>query len=84
MKKILVLTAVLFLCLSLSSCKKKELQDDIYIFFTSDVHCGVDENISMASLKALVKDTKAEHQHVVDDLSNDRIVVFHGRHLFSS
>lgn len=40
---------------------KSERTDDVYIFYTSDVHCGVDENITFAGLKALVDETKAEH-----------------------
>ena len=65
MKRIVQLLAVMMMCLALCSCQiKKEQKDDIYIFFTSDVHCGVDENLTLASLKALVDDTKAEHPYV--------------------
>lgn len=65
MKKIISVLLALLLCLSLSSCnKKKELKDDIYIFFTSDVHCGVDQGMTFAGLKALVEDTKKEHEYV--------------------
>ena len=64
MKKLIVVLCLL-LCLSLCGCQtKKEQKDDIYIFFTSDVHCGVDSNVAFASLKALVDDTKAEHPYV--------------------
>lgn len=45
-------------------CEKKELEDNIYIFYTSDVHCGVNDNIGYAGLKALVDETKAEHNYV--------------------
>ena len=65
MKRIVQLLVVMMMCLALCSCQiKKEQKDDIYIFFTSDVHCGVDENLTLASLKALVDDTKAEHPYV--------------------
>ena len=53
------------MCISITSCRiKKQLKDDIYIFYTSDVHCGIDENLTMSSLKALINDTKAEHPYV--------------------
>jgi 2',3'-cyclic-nucleotide 2'-phosphodiesterase (5'-nucleotidase family) len=58
------LLIILFLCLSLVSCEKKELKDDIYIFFTSDVHCGVDEGMGLDGLKALVDETKSGHDYV--------------------
>ncbi len=65
MKRISVLLLSLLLCLSLCSCaEKKEQKDDIYIFFTSDVHCAVDQNVGFASLKALLEETKAEHEFV--------------------
>ena len=65
MNKLIIILLSLFLCAGLSACEKKERTDDIYIFFTSDIHCGVDENLTLASLKALVDDTKAEHQNVL-------------------
>ena len=39
--------------------------DNIYIFYTSDVHCGVDENLGFAKLKALVDDARAEHENTL-------------------
>ncbi len=39
--------------------------DNIYIFYTSDVHCGVDENLGFAKLKALVDDTRAESENTL-------------------
>ena len=39
-------------------------KEDIYIFYTSDVHCGVEENMTLAGVKALVDDEKANHQYV--------------------
>lgn len=42
-----------------------ERTDDIYIYYTSDVHCGVDENLGFAKLKALVDDTRAEHENTL-------------------
>lgn len=42
----------------------KVQEDDIYIFFTSDTHCSVDENLGFPAAKAVVDDTKAEHPYV--------------------
>ena len=65
MKRILRIALIVFVSLTLFSCKaKKEERDDIYIFFTSDVHCGVEENLGLASVKAVVDDAKAEHPYV--------------------
>ncbi len=65
MRKIWIIVLSVVLCTVLCSCKeKKELKDDIYIFFTSDVHCGVDEGMEFSGLKALVEETKAEHEYV--------------------
>ena len=69
MKKLIRLFMV-FVLLFTASCKadqesKIPARDDaIYIFFTSDVHCGIDENLTFPALKALVNDTKAEHKYV--------------------
>ncbi len=61
MKKTILLILSLFLIISLSGCNKKPvLKYDIHIFYTSDVHCGVDENMGFAGLKALVEDAKKE------------------------
>ncbi|MDO5121870.1 MAG: bifunctional UDP-sugar hydrolase/5'-nucleotidase, partial [Erysipelotrichaceae bacterium] len=43
---------------------ESEQTNDIYIFYTSDVHCGVDENLTLPALKALVEDTRKEHEYV--------------------
>ena len=65
MKKLLKVFIISLICISLCSCaKKKELKDDIYIFFTSDVHRGVDQGVGLDGLKALVDDTKKEHEYV--------------------
>ncbi|MBR3167145.1 MAG: hypothetical protein IKF18_00440 [Erysipelotrichaceae bacterium] len=65
-----------------------ERTDDIYIFYTSDVHCGVEENLTLASVKSLVDETKAEHEYValvdlgdflqgdtLGSLSNGRLII---------
>ncbi|MBR2578493.1 MAG: bifunctional metallophosphatase/5'-nucleotidase [Erysipelotrichaceae bacterium] len=57
-----ILMAVLT-AFTLCSCQAKR-NEDIYIVFTSDVHCGVNDNFTMASLKAYVDDLKSEHSYV--------------------
>ena len=65
MKKILLLLISIMLILGISGCKPTKVRtDDIYVFYTSDVHCGVDKNLGFASAKAIVEDTKAEHPYV--------------------
>ncbi|MBR2809000.1 MAG: bifunctional metallophosphatase/5'-nucleotidase [Erysipelotrichaceae bacterium] len=65
MKKILLLLISIMLVLGISGCKPTKVRtDDIYVFYTSDVHCGVDKNLGFASAKAIVEDTKAEHPYV--------------------
>ncbi|MBO4919401.1 MAG: metallophosphoesterase, partial [Erysipelotrichaceae bacterium] len=60
-----IIGAVLILMFVLTGCQNRTAQkDDIYIFFTSDVQCGVEDNLTLASLKALVEDTKSEHEFV--------------------
>ena len=51
----------------ITGCQKKEAKqsEDIYIVFTSDVHCGIDENFSFASLKAYINELKSEHSGVL-------------------
>ena len=63
MKKIRVILSIVLMCTVFSGCKA-EPKDDIYIVFTSDVHCSVNENFTMSALKAYVDDLKAEHEYV--------------------
>ena len=67
MKRIILILLSVTLCLGFTGCSKPkpELKDDIHIFYTSDVHCGVSDNMGFARLKALVDDDKAEHPYVV-------------------
>ncbi len=66
MKRILQLITALMLCIVFTGCKQEpQLSDDIYIFYTSDVHCGVEDNLTFAGVKALVNETKAEHPHTM-------------------
>ena len=61
-KRILSLT-ILLMCISLFGCQKQK--EEIHIFYTSDVHCGLEENINIASLKALVDERKLENKNVL-------------------
>lgn len=44
--------------------KEKKQKDDIYIYFTGDIHCAIDENIGYSSLSAFVKQQRQEHPYV--------------------
>ena len=74
--------------MTLTSCVKKTLKDDIYIFFTSDIHCGVEENLGLSAVKAVVNDEKANHKYVtlvdigdylqggaIGSLSNGKLII---------
>lgn len=75
MKYIRKISAVL-LAAALSACAQQSSSsslpsedaivrdDDIYIFFTNDTHCGVEENLGFPAVKALVNETKQEHEYV--------------------
>lgn len=71
MKKLMKMILMIVLLLSSACADNQESSDSpketggIYIFYTSDVHCGVDENLGYAKLKALVNDTKADHENVL-------------------
>ena len=66
MKKIIRMIIVCMYIICLTGCRQEpELHDDIYIFYTSDVHCGIEDNLTFAGLKAVIDDTKAEHPNVV-------------------
>ena len=63
MKKIIKICIALFMVAALFGCQKQQKQtEDIYIVFTSDVHCGFEDNIPVASLKAYVNSIKSEHK----------------------
>lgn len=64
MKKIIRLVLVLGILVSVFGCAEVKQKDDIYIFFTSDVHCGVEDNMTMAGVKSLVDGVKLEHEYV--------------------
>ena len=74
MKKTLALLLMLALLLAGCACAEEAaeaegLTADVVVLFTSDVHCGVDQNFGYVGLKA-VKDTMAaagNHVLLVDD-----------------
>ena len=58
---------IILFCIVLSSCsflQKKEQKNDIYIYYTGDVHCAITENIGYSSLSAIVKKERNEHEFV--------------------
>ncbi|MBO4219282.1 MAG: bifunctional metallophosphatase/5'-nucleotidase [Erysipelotrichaceae bacterium] len=63
MKKITAIMMIMALLLA-GGCSAPKPQEEIYIFYTSDVHCGIKEEMSFAKLKALVDDTRAAHRNV--------------------
>ncbi len=65
MKRIISLLIIMLVLIT--GCQKKEAKqsEDIYIVFTSDVHCGIDENFTFSSLKAYINELKKEHNDVL-------------------
>lgn len=61
-KKIFTVLSILML-ICLSGCQKQK--QPIYVFYTSDVHCGVEDNFGLASAKSLVDECKAENNNVL-------------------
>lgn len=59
---IIVVICIIFFACILSSEKKQK--DDIYIYYTGDVHCAITENIGYSSLSAIVKKERNEHKFV--------------------
>ncbi|MBR2578472.1 MAG: bifunctional metallophosphatase/5'-nucleotidase [Erysipelotrichaceae bacterium] len=57
--KVLLVLGMILMC----GCQQQQ-KDDIHIFFTSDVHCGVEENLGLASVKALVDEAKSNYPYV--------------------
>ena len=58
MKKLLAILLALTLllgCASIAEEAAPQLEHDVVVLFTSDVHCGIDENIGYAGLAAYKK-----------------------------
>ena len=54
----ILVVLVLLIALLIPACSNKVEDSDIVIVYTTDVHCGIDDNIGYASLAAYVKKTK--------------------------
>ena len=67
MKKTITLIISLCILFGLCACQKKEAKpkEDIYIVFTSDVHCSVNDNLTLPGVKAYVNELKSEHNDVL-------------------
>lgn len=65
MKKLLAVLLVAMMSLTLFGCQKAANDDDIVVLFTNDVHCGIDENIGYAGLKAYKNSLTKNHKYVV-------------------
>lgn len=68
MKKIInIFIVITIILIQLTSCSKNivnEQKDDIFIYYTSDVHCAISENIGYSSLSAFIKNEKKNHPYV--------------------
>ena len=67
MKKFILTILLLFLCLT--GCGNEDSRsEDIVILFTNDIHCGIDENITLAGVKGYKEylETKNKYVTLVD------------------
>ena len=62
--KIVAIVFVALVTFTIPACGINLEKSDIVIIYTTDVHCGVDDNIGYASLSAYVKRTKALNDNV--------------------
>ncbi len=63
MKKFAIILLIIALCFASVSCEKKK--EAVCVFYTSDVHCGVSENMGLDGLKALVEETKETYPNTL-------------------
>ena len=73
MRKVITLIISFLLAVPLFACAPPAvLKDDLYILYTSDVHCGFEENLGYAKFKAIIDDIKSQHANVaVVDLGDN-------------
>ena len=64
MKKSLLLLTTILMSLSLASCNKDKRSDDVVILYTTDVHCGVDENLGYAKVEAYKNEMLKSYKYV--------------------
>lgn len=63
MKKLTTFLLTVLILFTITGCKKKQ-DDDIYIIFTNDVHCAIEDNIGYAGVAAYKKELAAQHKYV--------------------
>ncbi len=61
--KLVRIISILFICLSLSSCKQEQTED-IYILYTNDVASEVNGQIGYAGVKGYLDEVRSEHPYV--------------------
>lgn len=61
MKKLKTLLFSIFLSLPILGCANQKISKDIVILYTSDVHCGISENIGYDSLAAYKKELEQDN-----------------------
>lgn len=70
MKKILLVLLSLILCITcFTGCAKKDDRtDDIVVLFTNDIHCGIEDNTTLAGVSYYKKlmETKSKYVTLVD------------------
>lgn len=66
MKKIITILITLLITIScLTSCKQKDTRNnDIVILFTNDIHCGIEDNITLAGVAGYKKYQEAKSKYV--------------------
>lgn len=64
MKNVLKLISVVLFAFSISSCKKDSRSDDVVILYTTDVHCGVNDNLGYSAVEAYKKEMLKEYKYV--------------------
>ena len=74
MKKVylaLIIVLVIICSLFIPACSNKK-EGDIVILYTTDVHCGISDNIGYAKLSAYVKDLKSTNKSRCYESKTDR------------
>ena len=64
MKRVSRVLLIILLFLIMFSCTNKK-KEEIHIFYTSDVHCGYENGVTLPGLKALVDDSKKDGKNTL-------------------
>ena len=65
MKKIFRFITVALFAVSLASCSNKDKRsDDVVLLYTTDVHCGVNDNLGYSALEAYKKEMLKDYKYV--------------------